>query len=63
MATKTTLTEFEAVFPKLEKVLMDQVSSHGLPADYIEWYRKVCPLPPLRPLPLTGHHPLPLTSR
>lgn len=43
MATKTTLKEFEAVFPKLEAVLMDQVSSYGLPEAYIEWYRKVRP--------------------
>lgn len=41
MAQKTTLAEFEAVFPKLEKVLVDDVAKYGLPEAYVEWFRKV----------------------
>lgn len=41
MAQKTTLAEFEAVFPKLEKVLVDDIASYGLPEPYVEWFRKV----------------------
>ncbi|KAL2108567.1 hypothetical protein VUR80DRAFT_3617 [Thermomyces stellatus] len=40
MAQKTTLAEFEAVFPKLEKVLVDDIASYGLPEPYVEWFRK-----------------------
>lgn len=43
MAKKTTLQEFEAVFPTLEKVLVDDVASYGLPEAYVEWFRKVRP--------------------
>jgi farnesyl diphosphate synthase len=41
MAKKTTLKEFEAIFPKLEADLLEQVKSINLPEPYIEWYKKV----------------------
>ncbi|KAI1178501.1 farnesyl pyrophosphate synthetase [Nemania sp. FL0916] len=40
MATKTTLKEFEAVFPKLEADLLDWAKSYKLPQQYLEWYQK-----------------------
>lgn len=41
MAQKTTLKEFESVFPKLEKVLLEAAESYKLPAQALEWYKKV----------------------
>jgi hypothetical protein len=41
MATKTTLKEFEAVFPKLEEDLLNWAKSYNLPQQYLEWYKKV----------------------
>lgn len=41
MARKTNLKEFEDVFPKLEKVLLEQAASYNLPKAYLEWYQKV----------------------
>ncbi|KAI1194934.1 farnesyl pyrophosphate synthetase [Nemania serpens] len=40
MATKTTLKEFEAVFPKLEQDLLDWAQHYKLPQQYLEWYKK-----------------------
>jgi farnesyl diphosphate synthase len=42
MAQKTTIQEFEAVFPKLEEVLLEHAKSYKLPAQALEWYKKVC---------------------
>jgi farnesyl diphosphate synthase len=46
MAQKTTLKEFESVFPKLEEVLLDHAKSYNLPTQALEWYKKVrrCPI-------------------
>lgn len=41
MAQKTTLKEFEAVFPKLEADLLEQAQKYGLPKGELEWYKKV----------------------
>lgn len=41
MAQKTTITEFESVFPKLEAALVEQANSYKLPAQALEWYKKV----------------------
>jgi hypothetical protein len=41
MAQKTTLQEFEAVFPKLEAVLLEHANSYKLPAQAVEWYKNV----------------------
>ncbi|KAI0429501.1 farnesyl pyrophosphate synthetase [Xylaria sp. FL1042] len=40
MATKTTLKEFEAVFPKLEEDLLSWAQQYKLPQQYLEWYKK-----------------------
>jgi hypothetical protein len=45
MAQKTTLKEFESVFPKLEEVLLDHAKSYNLPTQALEWYKKVRPCP------------------
>ncbi|KAI0205194.1 farnesyl pyrophosphate synthetase [Astrocystis sublimbata] len=39
MATKTTLKEFEAVFPKLEEDLLNWAKGYKLPQQYLEWYK------------------------
>jgi len=46
MAQKTTLKEFESVYPKLEEALLDQAKGYKLPARELEWYKRVssCPL-------------------
>jgi farnesyl diphosphate synthase len=41
MAQKTTLKEFEAVFPKLEEVLLKHAQSYKLPQQALEWYKRV----------------------
>ena len=41
MAQKTTITEFESVFPKLEAALVEQANSYKLPVQALEWYKKV----------------------
>lgn len=41
MAQKTTIQEFESVFPKLEEVLVEHAQSYKLPAQALEWYKKV----------------------
>ena len=41
MAQQTTIGEFEAVFPKLEEVLLEHAQSYKLPAQALEWYKNV----------------------
>ncbi|KAI1821562.1 terpenoid synthase [Xylaria intraflava] len=40
MATKTTLKEFESVFPRLEEDLLSWAKQYNLPQQYLEWYKK-----------------------
>ncbi|RKU47097.1 Farnesyl pyrophosphate synthetase [Coniochaeta pulveracea] len=40
MAQRTTLQEFEAVFPKLEEALLDHAKSYKLPQEQLDWYKK-----------------------
>ncbi|KAK3685971.1 farnesyl pyrophosphate synthetase [Podospora appendiculata] len=37
---KTTLAEFEAIFPKLEELLVDEAKGINLPPKYLEWYKQ-----------------------
>ncbi|GAP93148.1 putative farnesyl pyrophosphate synthase [Rosellinia necatrix] len=39
MATKTTLKEFESVFPKLEEDLLNWAKGYNLPEQYLTWYK------------------------
>lgn len=41
---KTTLKEFEAVFPKLEADLVEHAQKYKLPKAELEWFQKVSPL-------------------
>jgi len=41
MAQKTTLKEFEAVFPKLEEVLLEHAAKYNLPKEQVDWYKAV----------------------
>jgi hypothetical protein len=41
MAQKTTLQEFESVYPKLEEALLEHARSYKLPQAELEWYKKV----------------------
>lgn len=41
MAQKTTLKEFEAVWPKLQETLLEQARSYKLPQGELTWYQKV----------------------
>lgn len=41
MAKKTTLKEFESVFPKLEEDLLAWVKQYNLPQEQQDWYKKV----------------------
>jgi farnesyl diphosphate synthase len=41
MAQRTTLKEFESVFPKLEADLLEHAQKYKLPEAYQEWYKKV----------------------
>lgn len=41
MAQRTTLKEFEAVFPKLEADLIEHAESYKLPQKQIDWYKAV----------------------
>lgn len=41
MAQKTTLKEFEAVYPKLEEALLDHARSYKLPETELTWLKKV----------------------
>ncbi|KAI1332140.1 farnesyl pyrophosphate synthetase [Xylariaceae sp. FL0255] len=40
MATKTTLKQFEAVFPKLEEDLVAHAQKYNLPKEQMDWYKK-----------------------
>lgn len=48
MAQRTTLQEFEAVFPKLEADLVEHAESYKLPQKQIDWYKAVGNMPPSR---------------
>ena len=41
MAKQTTLQEFEAVFPKLEEVLLEHAQQYKLPKQALDWYKNV----------------------
>lgn len=41
MAQKTTLKEFESVFPKLEEALVEHAKSFKLPEKELAWYKAV----------------------
>ena len=41
MAQKTTLKEFEAVWPKLEAALLEHAKSYKLPQEQLDWYKRV----------------------
>lgn len=41
MAQKTTLKEFESIFPKLEEVLLEHAKSYNLPQAELDWYKQV----------------------
>ncbi|KFH47647.1 Farnesyl pyrophosphate synthase-like protein [Hapsidospora chrysogenum ATCC 11550] len=47
MAQKTTLKEFESVYPKLEETLLDHARSYKLPQAELEWYKKNLNVNPL----------------
>ncbi|KAK3934818.1 farnesyl pyrophosphate synthetase [Diplogelasinospora grovesii] len=40
MAKQTTLQEFESVFPKLEKVLLEHAEQYKLPKQALDWYKQ-----------------------
>ncbi|KAF7554245.1 hypothetical protein G7Z17_g3091 [Cylindrodendrum hubeiense] len=40
MAQKTTLKEFESVYPKLKEALLDHARSYKLPKEQLDWYTK-----------------------
>ena len=48
MAQKTTLKEFESVYPKLEEAILDHARSYKLPEAELSWLKKV----PIAALPL-----------
>ncbi len=41
MAQRTTLSEFEAVFPKLQEALLNQAKQYKLPDQELKWYKTV----------------------
>ncbi|GFP55381.1 hypothetical protein ACSS6W_009306 [Trichoderma asperelloides] len=47
MAQKTTLKEFESVYPKLEEALLDHARSYKLPAAELAWFKKNLEVNPL----------------
>ncbi|KAF7552136.1 hypothetical protein G7046_g7516 [Stylonectria norvegica] len=47
MAKKTTLKEFESVFPKLETALLDHAKSYKLPQEQLDWYKRSLQANPL----------------
>ncbi|KAK3308595.1 farnesyl pyrophosphate synthetase [Chaetomium strumarium] len=40
MAQKTTLKEFESVFPKLEEALLEHAKTYKIPEEALQWYKK-----------------------
>ncbi|CAM1508231.1 Fc.00g050790.m01.CDS01 [Cosmosporella sp. VM-42] len=47
MAQKTTLKEFESVYPKLEAALLDHAKSYKLPQEQLDWYKRSLNVNPL----------------
>ncbi|KAH0498152.1 hypothetical protein TgHK011_005423 [Trichoderma gracile] len=47
MAQKTTLKEFESVYPKLEEALLDHARSYKLPEKELNWFKKNLEVNPL----------------
>ncbi len=41
MAKKTTLQQFESVFPKLQEDLLATAKQYNLPQEQQDWYKKV----------------------
>lgn len=41
MARRTTLNEFESIYPKLEEALLDHARSYKLPHAELDWYKRV----------------------
>lgn len=41
MAQRTTLKEFESVYPKLEEAILDHARSYKLPKEQLDWLTKV----------------------
>lgn len=41
MAQKTTLKQFESVWPKLEEALLSHAGSYKLPATELAWLKRV----------------------
>ncbi|GKT84957.1 farnesyl pyrophosphate synthetase [Colletotrichum tofieldiae] len=55
MAKKTTLAEFESVFPKLEEVLLEHAQKYKLPKEELAWYKKAS-IQPHQPNMFPHHH-------
>lgn len=51
MAQKTTLKEFESVFPKLEEAILDHARKYKLPDAELQWFKKVYSLALCGPYP------------
>jgi hypothetical protein len=45
MAQKTTLKEFESVYPKLEEAILDHARSYKLPETELKWFKEVSTKP------------------
>lgn len=41
MAKRTTIQEFESIFPKLEAALLEHAQSYKLPQKETDWYKLV----------------------
>ncbi|KAK6219770.1 farnesyl pyrophosphate synthase [Colletotrichum tabaci] len=54
MAKKTTLAEFESVFPKLEEVLLEHAQKYKLPKEELAWYKKAS-IQPHQPAEIHRH--------
>lgn len=46
MAKKTTLKDFESVYPRLEETILDHAKSYKLPQKELDWLKQV-----MRPAP------------
>lgn len=47
MAQRTTLKEFESVYPKLEEAIIEHAKTFRLPEPQLDWYRRVCCVQPV----------------
>ncbi|KAH6892291.1 isoprenoid synthase domain-containing protein [Thelonectria olida] len=47
MAQRTTLNDFNSVYPKLEEALLDHARSYKLPKEQLDWYKKNLEVNPL----------------